>query len=145
MRSARGSASVNSYADRTVSRVLEASGHGKRGHKLSVNLGLGRTCSNGAPRHEISSVLRSDCVQEFASGGKTHLRYVQQKSATKPKALVDLETAVHVRIIDETLPANGRARFLEIDSHDDVEVVLGFICIGLQLAGVLKSGFDIVN
>ena len=34
-----------------------------------------------------------------------------------------MEAAVQVRIIDQAFPADGSARFFEIDSHDDLKVI----------------------
>ena len=34
-----------------------------------------------------------------------------------------METAVQVRVIDQAFPADGGARFFEIDPHDDFKVI----------------------
>ena len=41
--------------------------------------------------------------------------------ARDAQALVDVEAAVEIGIVDQALPADGGARLLEIDAHDDLE------------------------
>jgi hypothetical protein len=41
----------------------------------------------------------------------------------RAQPVVDRETAVHVGVVDQTLPAHGGARLLEIDAHHDFERV----------------------
>ena len=47
----------------------------------------------------------------------------QQQLAREAQALVDAEAAVEVRVVDQALPADGRARLLEVDAHDDAQRV----------------------
>ncbi len=61
------------------------------------------------------------------------------------QSLVDPEAAVEIGIVDQTLPADRRARLLEIDAHDDQEIV-GVTVLGLfEFAGVFLAGFDVVD
>ena len=47
----------------------------------------------------------------------------RQHVARHPQALVDVEAAVEIGIVDQALPADGGARLLEIDPHHDLELV----------------------
>ena len=61
------------------------------------------------------------------------------------QALVDAVALVEVRVVDEPLPADRRARLLEIDAHDDLERAGEAIALGLQLSRVLDRGERIVD
>jgi hypothetical protein len=61
------------------------------------------------------------------------------------QALVDAEAAVHARIVDQALPAHGGARLLEIDPHQDQQVVGETRGLLLQAACILHRRFVIVD
>lgn len=48
-------------------------------------------------------------------------------------------------IVDQTFPADGGARLLEIDAHDDAEVVLQPICLGFQECRIFESGVRVMD
>ncbi len=56
--------------------------------------------------------------------GNSELVDPGQQMARDPQALVDVEAAVEIGIVDQALPADGGARLLEIDAHDDLEPVV---------------------
>jgi len=37
--------------------------------------------------------------------------------------MIDVEAPIEVGVVDQSLPANGRARLLEVRAHHDEEVV----------------------
>ena len=92
--------------------VLEANGEGNARCELAVELRLGGTSANSAPRDEVSDVLGRDSVEKLRSDGDAKAGKITQELASKAETLVDLEGAVEVRVIDETLPSDGRAWFL---------------------------------
>ena len=47
---------------------------------------------------------------------------VEEQLAREPEPAVDVEVAVERRIVDEPLPADGRARLLEVDAHHHLEL-----------------------
>ena len=55
--------------------------------------------------------------------GRPRLLIVEQHVAREPQAVVDVEAAVEIGIVDQALPADRGARLLEIDAHDDLEAV----------------------
>ena len=61
------------------------------------------------------------------------------------KPLVDGEAAVEMRIVDQPLPADGRARLLEIHAHDDPQVVHNPLGKRGQACGVLQRGAAVVD
>ena len=101
------------YADRFVFTVLEADRERDTRGKLTVELRLSGTSTDGTPRDEVSDVLGRDGVEKLGSDGDTEASKVAQELTSKAQTLVNLESSVEVRIIDETLPSDGRARFLQ--------------------------------
>ena len=55
--------------------------------------------------------------------GKPELGHVEQAAPRQAQPLVDREAAVEVRIVDQALPADRRARLLEVDAHHDQQLV----------------------
>ena len=145
MGAARGAARVDRDADRAIRRVLEAGRHGERGRKLAVHLRLGRARADRTPGDEVGGVLRGDGVEELAARGETHIRDIEQERARQAQALVDLEAAVHLGVVDEALPPDGRARLLEVDAHDDMQVLFCALRVGTEQAGIFASGLDVVD
>ena len=128
-----------------VGAVLETDRHRQPGGQLAVGLALGGARADGPPADQVGQVLRRDHVQELAAGRHPHLGQVQQEAAGDGQPLVDLERPVDVRVVDEPLPADGRARLLEVDPHDDEERVAQLGGDRLQSAGVLAGGGHVVD
>lgn len=145
MSAPRSAASINGDANGAVRRIFETGGHGEGGGKLAVDLRLGCTSANRTPCNKICSILGADCIKEFASRRKAHLRHIKQKRTSDAESAVDLEGAVHLRVIDKPFPSNGRTGLLEVDAHDDVEIIFCGVGIGLQFLCVLNRGVDIMN
>jgi len=145
MSSPRSTASINGDANAAVCRIFETGGHREGGGKLAVDLRFGCTSANRTPRNKICGVLGADCVEEFASRRKAHLRHVEEKRTSDAESAVDLEGAVHLRVIDEPFPSDGRTGLLEVDTHYDVEIIFCGIGIRLQFLCVLNRGVDVMN
>jgi hypothetical protein len=141
----RSAASINGDANGAVRRIFETGRHREGGGKLAVNLRLGCTSANRTPCNKICGVLGADRIEELASRRKAHLRNVKQKRASDAESMVDFEGAVHIRVIDEPFPSDGRTGLLEVDAHDDVEIIFRGVSIRLQFLCVLNRGVDIVN
>ena len=86
-----------------------------------------------------------DHVEVFAACGETQRIDVAEQAAREAQALVDMEASVEVRIVDETLPADRRARLLEIDTHDDLERVPERVAHRAQSPRVLQRGLRVVD
>ena len=145
MWSSGGSAGIHSDPDGSVRRIFESCRHRKCTGELSVDLTLGRPCPDRTPTNQISSELGRDCVKELASGRKSHFGYVEEECSRESESFVDLEGTVHFWIVDETLPADGRAGFLEVDTHDDVEVVFCLLSVCVEVVCVFEGGFNVVD
>ena len=103
--------------------VFEPDGAGKTGRELAMHLALRRARANGSPAHQFGDVLRGNHVEEFGTGRNAHLGQVEQKMPRQPQAVIDAKRLVQMRIVDQSLPAEGGARFLKINTHDDEKIV----------------------
>ncbi len=136
---------IDGDPDVTVGAVLEADGAGQARGELAVYLTFSRAGADGAPRHQVREVLRSDHVEKLAARRQPEAVDVQQQPARQAQALIDAKAAIESRIVDQSLPADGGARFLKIDPHDDLERSLQTLALHRQAFRILLGGVDIVN
>jgi hypothetical protein len=95
--------------------------------------------------HSTPTFPPSRLTQELASRRQPHLVDVQQQLPRDPQPVVDSEGAVHLGVVDETLPADGRPGLLKVDTHEDVQVGLGLFGVGSEVGGVFKGGVNVVD
>lgn len=152
----RGSSAhgVDSDRDGAIGTVLEADGEGHTGRELTMELGLGGASTDGTPGDEIGDVLGGDGIEQLGADGDATVGELAEQVAGDTDTLVDLEGAVDVRVVDQTLPANSRAglfaaersvnfemrrrRDSQVSTHDDEEAVpLGDL--GLEELSILES------
>ena len=119
VRGARCVHSVNGNSHRTVSTTFEANGEGDTRCELAVELRFSpaHARANGTPGDEICDVLRGDGVEQLGADGYTEVREIAEQLSRSAQTLVNFERAVDVRVIDESLPADGRARFLCVQQY----------------------------
>jgi hypothetical protein len=108
--------SINSDSDRAVGTVLEADRERNTGCKFTVELGLGGTGTNSTPRNKIGEVLGRDGIEEFGSNGNAAVGKVTEELAGNADTLVNLERAVDLGVVDQTLPANSSTGLLAVDT-----------------------------
>jgi len=118
-----GAHRVDGDTDAAVGTVLEADGERDTTCQLTVELRFGGTGTDGSPADEVSDVLRADGIQELGADGDTEIGEVAKEFASDAETLVDVEGAVEVGVVDETFPADCRAGFFEVSSHDDQQVL----------------------
>mmetsp|Transcript_17284 Transcript_17284/g.34488 ORF Transcript_17284/g.34488 Transcript_17284/m.34488 type:complete len:232 (+) Transcript_17284:438-1133(+) len=129
----------------TRGSVLEADGARQTRGKLAMELRLGGACADGPPGDGVSRVLRGDGVEKLRPRRHPHLVAAHQQLACDTQALVDVVGAVEVRVVDQALPPHRRPGLLEVDSHDDDELLRVLLDEGSELAGVLLGGLDVVD
>src|SRR3989441_7189567 len=110
-----------------------------------MDLALRRAGADRPPGDEVRGELRRNRIEELRARGKAELDQVEQQPAREAEALVDGEGAVEVRIVDESLPADRRARLLEVDAHHETEVAAELVGRLLQTARVVEPGRWIVD
>ena len=106
-----------------VGAVLEPDGTRQSGRELAVNLAFRRAGADRAPGDEVGDVLRRDHVEVFGPRGQIELVDLEQDAPCEAQPFVDAKAVVETGIVDEPFPADGRARFLEVDAHHDDEAV----------------------
>ena len=66
-----------------------------------MDLAFGRARSYGAPADQVGDVLRADEVEILRPGRHAQVVDVEEKLSRQAQALVDLEAAVEVRVVDQ--------------------------------------------
>nr|BFF25621.1 hypothetical protein GCM10025732_35860 [Glycomyces mayteni] len=110
-----------------------------------MDLRLRGARADRAPRDGVGDVLRAQRLQELAADGQAGVEHVEEHAAGQAQAGLDVVGAVQVRVVDEALPADGGAGLLEVDAHDDEEVVRERGRGGGEAAGVVLGGGRIVH
>ncbi len=141
----RGAHRVHRHLHVALGGVLDPHRHGQRAAQLAVHLARCRTGSDRPPRHGVGDVLRGDRVEELAPDGEPELGDVQQQLPGQPQPLVDGVRAVEIRVVDEALPAQRGARFLEVHAHDDAHLVANPLGVFGQQARVVQGRVGVVH
>jgi len=136
---------VNGHLKAAVGPVFESDGHGEAAGHFAVGLGLGGAGADGGPGDKIGDVLGDDGIEELGSGGQAHAGDFEQEGTGAAQAGFYVVSAVEVGVVDESFPADGGARFFEVDAHDDFEGVVEFAAEGGQASGVIEGGFRVMN
>src|SRR6059036_1291552 len=90
-------------------------------------------------------VTRSEVNCGVIGSRNSEPEQVEQEPTREAEALVDGEGAVEVRIVEEPLPADRRARLLEVDAHHDAEVAAELVGHRLQAVRVVEPGHRVVD
>lgn len=136
---------INGNAKRAVGTVLEADGERQAGGQLTVQLGLGGTGANGTHREQIGQELRRDGIEHLGSDGHALGGQVDKELARQAQTLVDLEAAIDIGIVDQTLPADGRAGLLEVRAHDNEKLILVLLLLLEQHVAVSQGSLGVVD
>ena len=141
----RRPASVHGHLDVAVRAVLEPDRHRQARRELAVDLAFGGPRADRAPGHRVRDVLRRDRVEPFAAHRQAEGDDVEQQPPGDAQATVHVVAAVHVRVVDQALPAGHRARLLEVDPHHDQQVGAAALAHGQQAASVVKGSRRVVH
>ena len=141
----RGADGVDRDLHVAVGSVLEPDRHREPGAELAVRLALARPGADRPPGDGVGDVLRGDRIEELAADQQAHVEDVEQELAGDPQAGVDVARAVEVGVVDEPLPADGRARLLEVDPHRDQQVVAEVRRRRGEAMGVVERGLGVVD
>ena len=141
----RGANGIDGHVDLAVGAVLEAHGHGQPGCQLAVNLAFHGSGANGAKTHQVGVVLTERGVQELTGGCEPQFGHVKQYPAGEMQALVDMEAAIQVGVIDEALPAHHRTRFFEVDPEHGKDGVRQRLTGDPELVGKIQKCSRVVH
>ena len=86
-----------------------------------------------------------DRIKEFGGSRQAHLGDGEQKASSLFEPGLDVVSAIEVRVVDQPLPADCRARFLEIDPHQNAEPVLEFLAQTAEAPRVIDRPLDIMD
>ena len=139
MRSGSRTDGIHGELDAARGAVLEADGHREAGGELAVDLALGRPGADGSPGDDVGDVLRRDRIEELAADRQPEIRHLDQQPAGGVEPGVHVARTVQLRVVDQALPAGGRARLLEVDAHRDAEVVAQVLSPARPAAGRSRS------
>ena len=131
--------------DGTIRSVLETDRHGHAGRQLAVHLAFRITRANSAPADQIANILRGNRIKPFRSGGQAEPQHVGKHLASHEHALANIELAVKIRIVDQTLPTDRGARLLEIHAHDDDQTIIKLLLDGGKPLRILVRSLRIMN
>jgi len=95
-------------------------------------------------RHWVHGV-ETDSADWHGARGQAEIVHGGKYAAGEPQALVDVEAAVEIGIVDQALPADRRAGLFEIDPHDDLEPVGQGLAQRRQTAGIVNGRDRIVD
>jgi len=110
-----------------------------------VQLRLCGPRANGSHTQHISQELGRDGVEHLAGKRHAPLSQVEEELPRHAQALVDFERVVDVGVVDQTLPADGCARLLEVRAHDNEQVILVLFLQRHQPVAVLEGSFGVVD
>ena len=83
-----------------------------------------------AQRDEVREVLGRHRVEHLGRAGQAELVHGEQDAPREHEPVADVAAPVEVRVVDEPLPADGRARLLEVGAHDEDERVAALAARG---------------
>jgi cobaltochelatase CobN len=110
-----------------------------------MSLRFGGARADRGPGDEFGQVLRHDGIKRFGAGGQAQLGDVQQQLAREENALLNVKGIIQIRIVDQSLPAHGGARLLEVHAHDRKQGGFNLHRQGLEARRVLAGGGHIVD
>lgn len=110
-----------------------------------MQLRLGRPGTNSTPRDQIRQELRRDRIQQLASDGDTHICQLTQQTPGNPEALINLEGAIDIGVINESFPTDGGTGLFKVGTHDDQNLAREFVGEGFEEFGVFESCTGVVD
>ena len=136
---------VGGDAHISVGPILEADRARKSGSEFTVNLAFGCTCADCGPGNQIGYVLGRRHIEELCRRRQTKIVHGGKHVAGETQALVDVEAAIQLRIVDQPLPPHGGTWLLEIDAHDNFNPVGKPFAQGSEARGIIQGRGWIVD
>ena len=131
--------------DAAVRAVFETDRHRKSAGHLAVRLGFRRARADGGPTHHVGQVLRHDRIEKFGGGGQTERRNFEQDLARQTQTGLQIAGVVHARIVDQALPPDGGARFLEIHAHENADGIGQLFAQSGETLRIIERPFRVVD
>ena len=84
-------------------------------------------------------------VERLGGQRQPHFGEFHQQTPGGAQPFLDVEGIVEVRVVDQSLPADGGTRLLEIHAHHDVQAVADLVGQLAQTPRVVARGFHVVD
>lgn len=110
-----------------------------------MDLGFGRPRSDSTHGKTVGQELRRDGIQHLTGNGHSLVGEIHEKLPRCPQTLVDLEAVVDIRVVDQSLPADGGTRLLEVGAHDNQQIILVFLFQLHQSVAVFERHLGVVD
>ena len=110
-----------------------------------MHLAFGGAGPDRAPADQVADVLRPDHVEELTARGHAQAVDFHQQLARDAQAFVDAVALVEVGVVDQPLPADGGAWFLEVDAHHHFQRVCVAFALLLESAGIVERGGRVMD
>lgn len=110
-----------------------------------MELTLGRSGANGTDREQIGKELRRDGIQHFTGNRHALGSKIDEELAGNSQALVNLEAAVDIGVIDQTLPADSCAWLLKVRSHNNEKLIFVLLLFLQEKIAVGEGGRGVVD
>jgi len=136
---------IDRHIQRAVRSILKSDRETQPRRQLPVQLTLRRSRAHSAYTKHVREVLRTNRIQHLTCERHALIRQIDEQLARHPQALVDIERAINIRIIDQSLPTHRRPRFLQITPHDNQQIILIFLLHLQQPIAVLQRGIGVVH
>ena len=125
--------------------ILEANRAGDAGDELAMHLALGGPAPM-APQLTSDEMYCGEIIsRNSVPAGTPMLPRSRSRCRALRKTVIDLKRLVKVGIVDQALPAESRARFLEVDAHHEAELVRVLGNSGFEQLGILARGLGVVD
>ena len=125
--------------------VLESHRHAQAACHEPVRLTLRRPCADRSPGNEVAEVLGRERLKELRRRRQSQAADLDEKLPRPCHASLHVVAPIQVGVVDEALPADGRARLLEVDPHGDHDPALDLRGQGRQSPGVVEAHLRIVD
>jgi hypothetical protein len=110
-----------------------------------VHLALDGPRADRTPPDRVGDVLRRNRVEELTADREAELEHLHEQLTGGPQTAVHVAGAVEVRVVDQALPAQGRARLLEVHAHHHEQTVGESLGGRSETFGVLEGRLRVVH
>ena len=145
VRRTRGEQRIKRRLHAAIGAVLETDRHGETAGHFAMGLGFRGAGANRGPTDHIGQILRDNRIEELGRGRESEGGDLQQNPPGQTEARGEVAGIVHSRIVDQALPSDGGARFLEIDAHKNADRIFQFMPEGSQTARVIEGALRIMD
>ena len=132
-------------AQAAVGAVLETHRQVEAADQFAVNLRLAGARTDGRPGQQVIEVARHQRLQQFGGERQAQRQHVQHQATRQLQPIAHGVTAIQMRIVGQTLPADRGARLFHVGAHHQQQLVAHFGRQIGQAPGVIQGRGGIVD